>query len=261
VFSKLSQVVTGIRDVLDLKVTADAQKHVEAAVEFLKTAVPLIITGLQYVANQMGGEAVMSAKAMTDAVSVVFQNLSTMIGAMKELMELTIGNAGPKIDALLNAVSIVFDRLRNWTLDLSDLPLLEMVLEEIAALFTNLETMAGILSTGLDLTVVYEAGKSIGELWVTGIVDGIKAQMVNLTGALQQVIGSMLQHGGGAGTLPTTAGAYTPAYAAYAGAGGGGSNSNYTINVYNPTGNPTEESVMRTLKNLASVGVLSPIGG
>ncbi len=256
IMDMLAKTIGGIRALLDMKLTADAEAKVRAAVAFLQRAIPIVIRGLAAAAAQLQTQGIEAAKRLAAAAGEIFGNIKAMTDALTAIMALNRGDVGAKMDILLSAIRVIMDKLRGFTMNLRELPVLQAVIEDLLAFLRGVEEVAKVLNTGLNIEAVYEAGVSIGKRWIQGIADGIRSQFGLLQDALRNV-GNMMASIGG----PAPSGATVPVGASGGWGGDSSWSSNVTVNVYNPTGQPSESTVMRSLKTLAAVGVLNPMGG
>ena len=257
IMEMVAKTIGGIRALLDMQLTADAETKVRAAVAFLQRAIPLVIRGLATAAAQLQGPGIEAAKKLATAAGEIFGSVNTMVSALKSLMELNRGDVGAKMDILLSAMRVIMTKLRGFSMNLRELPILQAALEELITFLQGVAEIAKLLNTGLNIEAVYTAGKSIGELWVQGIVDGIRGRFGQLGDILRQVGNRMATPFGPA---PGTPGAM-PSSSGWGGAGAGPSSAGTTVNVTinNPVGQTAQGDIMRQLRNLSALGVLQPV--
>ena len=103
-----------------------------------------------------------------------------------------------------------------------------------------------------------------GRWMVQMLADGVSGAVDILTDAAVAVVNAMMaamEAAVAAATPPTPPSGPTAPTSPNGptSAAGGGPDRTVTVNVYNPTGAPTETSVMRSMKTLAAIGVLNPV--
>jgi len=244
-------------------------RHVDSAADNLSAQMEMLARKMSAMAERAGPKILEAAAKAADYMGRVVAVWKPGVDAIDAISKFRLVDVGQAADRILEQIYNLAVKLRDWAQALMDVGDLAEFADALSEFIRSIVDMVNEMSELEQLANIFDEGYEIGRSWIDGIMAGINSGITELQDLLDYVIGLFGDAGQSsqANQLQST---MTPqlngmiavplanqTYGNYEAAPNNETVVNITIN--NPTGEPTNESVMRALRQLAAVGLLDPV--